>query len=124
MRNFGLRRSSLKTIGVTLIDIVPRRGPGDDILLSEDRNPNTNGAKLLGVTTEPGVRLPEIVEAVKSGRVRALIALGEDPSDIGITAAELSALPAFVAMGILSNVATQNATVILPAFAFAENAAR
>jgi len=109
-----------KTIGVTLIDIVPRRGPGDDILLSEDRNPNTNGAKLLGVTAEPGARLPEIVEAVKSGRIRALVALGEDPSDIGITAAELSALPAFVSMSMLSTVATQNATVVLPSFAFAE----
>ena len=109
-----------RTIGVTLIDILPRRGPGDDILLSEDRNPNTNGAKLLGVTAEPGARLPEIVEAVKSGRIRALVALGEDPSEIGFTEAELSALPAFVAMGILSNMATQNATVVLPSFAFAE----
>jgi NADH-quinone oxidoreductase subunit G len=109
-----------RTIGVTLIDIVPRRGPGDDILLSEDRNPNTNGAKLLGVTREPGARLLEIVEGVKSGRIRALVALGEDLSDIGITAVELSALPAFVAMGILSNMATQNATVVLPSFAFAE----
>ena len=89
-------------------------------MLSEDRNPNTNGAKLLGVTAEPGARLPEIVEGVRSGRVRALVALGEDPSEIGFTAAELSALPAFVAMGILSNMATQNATVVLPSFAFAE----
>ena len=30
-----------KLLGTTLIDIVPRTGPGDDILLSEDRNPNT-----------------------------------------------------------------------------------
>jgi len=109
-----------KSIGVELIDIVPRLGPGDDILLSEDRNPNTNGAKLLGLTAEPGARLPEIVEAVKSGRVKALVALGENPGDLGLTAAELSALPAFIVMSILSNVATQNATVVLPSFAFAE----
>jgi NADH-quinone oxidoreductase subunit G len=109
-----------KAIGVELIDIVPRRGPGDDILLSEDRNPNTNGARLLGVTAEPGARLPEIVEGVKSGRVKALVALGENPADLGLTAAELSALPAFIVMSILSNVATQNATVVLPSFAFAE----
>src|SRR6266403_3385680 len=36
-----------KSLGVEMIDIVPRRGPGDDILLSKDRNPNTNGARLL-----------------------------------------------------------------------------
>jgi NADH-quinone oxidoreductase subunit G len=64
--------------------------------------------------------LPEIVEAVKSGRVKALISLGENPGDLGLTAAELSALPAFVVMSILSNVFTQNATVVLPSFAFAE----
>src|SRR5207253_8839094 len=34
-------------LNVSLIDIVPRKGEGDDILLSEDRNPNTNGAKII-----------------------------------------------------------------------------
>jgi NADH-quinone oxidoreductase subunit G len=109
-----------KSIGVELIDIVPRGGPGDDILLSADRNPNTNGAKLLRVTAEPGARLAEIVEGVRFGRVKALVALGEDPGELGLTAAELSVLPAFIVMSILSNVATQNATVVLPSFAFAE----
>src|SRR5207245_1040074 len=33
-----------RTLDVELIDIVPRTGAGDDILLSEDRNPNTNRA--------------------------------------------------------------------------------
>ena len=33
-----------KSLGAQWIDIVPRREPGDDILLSKDRNPNTNGA--------------------------------------------------------------------------------
>src|ERR1700740_2889227 len=30
------------SLGVKRIDVVPRRGRGDKILLSEDRNPNTN----------------------------------------------------------------------------------
>ena len=72
------------------------------------------------MTAEPGARLPEIVEAVKSGRVKALVALGENPGDLGLTAAELSALPAFIVMSILSNVSAQNATVVLPSFTFAE----
>src|SRR6185295_182483 len=42
-----------KLLGIELLDILPRTGPGDEILLSEDRNPNTNGAKLiLGLTSE------------------------------------------------------------------------
>src|SRR5882757_4973746 len=62
-----------RILSVQLIDIVPRRGPGDDILLSEDRNPNTNGARLFGLTNEPGAKLPALVEAISSGQVKALI---------------------------------------------------
>ena len=36
-----------KSLGAQWIDIVPRRESGDNILLSEDRNPNTNGARLI-----------------------------------------------------------------------------
>jgi len=109
-----------RALGVELIDIVPRTGPGDDILLSEDRNPNTNGARLLGVTSEPGAKLPAIADAVKSGRIKALITLGEDPMRLGISAEQLQDLSAFIVMDVLSNAATEHATVVLPSFAFAE----
>ena len=109
-----------RTLAVQLIDIVPRTGSGDDILLSEDRNPNTTGARLLGVTSEPGAKLPAIADAVKSGTVKALIALGENPTRLGISAEQLSGLSAFIVMDILSNDATENATVVLPSFVFAE----
>ncbi|PYL06958.1 MAG: NADH-quinone oxidoreductase subunit L [Verrucomicrobia bacterium] len=109
-----------RALGVDLIDIVPRSGPGDDILLSEDRNPNTNGARLLGITSEPGARLGEIAQAVKSGRVKALLALHENPIETGITAEELSNLPAFIVIDILENAVTEKATAVLPGFAFVE----
>jgi NADH-quinone oxidoreductase subunit G len=109
-----------KILGVDLIDIVPRTGPGDDILLSADRNPNTNGARLLGVTSVPGAKLREIKDDVVAGRVKALIALGENPVEIGLTVEQLKALPAFIVMNILSNDATEAATALLPSFGFAE----
>jgi NADH-quinone oxidoreductase subunit G len=109
-----------KILGVDLIDIVPRTGPGDDILLSADRNPNTNGARVLGVTSAPGARLRDIADGVVAGQVQALIALGENPIDIGLTIAQLKALPAFVVMNILTDDATEAATAILPSFGFAE----
>src|SRR5438309_1294896 len=108
------------TLGVELIDIVPRTGPGDDILLCEDRNPNTNGARLLGITSQPGAKLPAIADAVKSGRVKGLITLGENPTRLGISAEQLKDLSAFTVMDILSNATTEYATVVLPSFAFAE----
>jgi NADH-quinone oxidoreductase subunit G len=109
-----------RTLDVHLIDIVPRTGHGDDILLSRDRNPNTNGARLLGVTSEPGAKLPKIADAVKSGRIKALITLGENPMRLGISAKQLADLSAFIVMDILANEATEHATVVLPSFAFAE----
>ncbi len=109
-----------RALDVQLIDIVARTGPGDDILLSPDRNPNTNGARLLGITSEPGAKLTTIAEAVKSGRVKALMALGENPIDTGISVEQLSNLPAFVVMDILSNAVTEHATVVLPSLGFAE----
>jgi len=109
-----------QTLAVQLIDIVPRTGPGDDILLSEDRNPNTNGARLLGVAAEPGAKLSAIADAVKSGTVKALITLGENPMRLGISTEQLSQLSTFIVMDILSNDASENATVVLPSFVFAE----
>ncbi len=115
-----LTRQLATTLGVDLIDIVPRTGPGDDILLSVDRNPNTNGARLLGVTSYPGARLREIVDGVASGRIRGLVALGEDAADIGLTPAQLAGLPAFVVLNLLANNSTAAATALLPSFGFAE----
>ncbi|MDQ6808631.1 MAG: molybdopterin-dependent oxidoreductase [Verrucomicrobiota bacterium] len=110
-----------RTLGTGWIDIVPRWGEGDDILLSPDRNPNTNGAKLiLGLTSEPGARLRDIVNGVISGHIKGLIALGEDPTEIGLNPTQLTALPSFIAMNILANRATDAATVVLPSLGFAE----
>ena len=49
-----------------------------------------------------------------------MIALGENPIEIGLTVAQLKALPAFVVMNILANDATRAATAVLPSFGFAE----
>ena len=115
-----LTSSLAKVLGVQLIDIVPRRGPGDDILLSEDRNPNTNGARLVGVSAAPGAQLASIAKGVASGQVRALIALGENPLEAGVSSEALSQLPAFVLMDLLENPATSCATALLPSSGFAE----
>jgi NADH-quinone oxidoreductase subunit G len=110
-----------KALGVQWMDIVPRRGPGDDILLSDDRNPNANGARVvLGLNSTPGESLPAMVQAIRSGQVKALVALGENPISFGISEAQLTALPAFIVMDILSNNATEKATAVLPSFGFAE----
>jgi NADH-quinone oxidoreductase subunit G len=110
----------IRTLAVPWFDIVPRTESGDDILLSEDRNPNTNGARLLGLASEPGAKIPAIVEAISLGQVKALLVLGENPLRFGVSIQQLSNLPAFIVMDILANEATEHATALLPSFAFAE----
>jgi NADH-quinone oxidoreductase subunit G len=110
-----------RTLGVQWMDIVPRSGPGDDLLLSDDRNPNANGAHLvLQMNFNPGEKLPAIAEAIQSGQIKALLALGEHPTSFGVSAAQLQTLPAFIVMDILSNDATEKASAVLPALGFAE----
>jgi len=109
-----------KLLGVTLIGIAPRTGPGDDILLSEDRNPNTNGARLLGIASQGGTNLQRLKDAIGSGQIKALISLGENPLHCGITGESLERLPVYIVMDILSNEATRYASIVLPSLGFAE----
>jgi NADH-quinone oxidoreductase subunit G len=116
-----LTRKIAELLGVRYIDIVPCEGEGDDILLSEDRNPNTTGARLiLRLDEEPGAKFPAITKGVKSGAIRALVALGENPIKLGISAEQLTNMPAFIAMDILSNPGNEHATVLMSASGFAE----
>ena len=98
-------------------DVLPRPQKGDGFLVSDDGNPNTSGAKMLGLATG---RLASIAEGVRNGQISGLIVLGEDAVDCGIPAAELAKLEALVAMGILANRTTPYATVLLPSSAWAE----
>jgi NADH-quinone oxidoreductase subunit G len=110
-----------KSLGTQMIDIVPRRGPGDHILLSKDRNPNTNGARvILASTSEPGANLLAIADAVKSGQIKALAVFKENTMHLGIPVQRLTQLPVFIAMNVLPNEATEIATVVLPACGFSE----
>jgi NADH-quinone oxidoreductase subunit G len=110
-----------KSLGTDWIDIVPRREPGDNILLSEDRNPNTHGARLiLGSKSEPGANLLSISDAVKSGKIKALLILKENAMHLGIPVEQLAQLPVLIMMNVLPNEATRKATVVLPGCGFAE----
>jgi NADH-quinone oxidoreductase subunit G len=110
-----------KSLGTQRIDIVPRREPGDNILLSEDRNPNTNGARLiLGSQSEPGANLLAIADAVKTGKIKALVILKENTMHLGIPVEQLAQLPVLIMMNVLPNEATEKATVVLPGCGFAE----
>jgi len=116
-----LAKQLISTIGTHLRDIVPRVGEGDDILMSPDRNPNAKMAEMLKISgVVPGADLSEIGRQVKNGKLKGLILLGEDAADIGLTVEELKKLPTLIAVNILKNATTLNASVALPGAGFAE----
>jgi NADH-quinone oxidoreductase subunit G len=104
------------------VDVVPRMGVGDNILLNADRNPNTNGARILGVASKDtaSARLPGIVEQVNAGKIKALLCMGEDAFDCGVTRQTLETLPCLIYLGITQTATATDATVILPGAGFAE----
>jgi NADH-quinone oxidoreductase subunit G len=116
-----LARRLIETLGTPHHDVVPHWGEGDDLLLNADRTPNTIGAQLLGVTNErPGENLAGIVAKVRSGEIKAVLALQEDLLEAGFTAGDLNRLTFLLALTILPNPTVEAATVVLPGAAFAE----
>ncbi len=102
-------------------DIVPRAGTADGLLVSADRNPNTSGAKLLGLTTsKPGGRLKKFVEGVRAGTIKVVVTLGEDLTKTGLTEEDLAKLEAIIALDLLPNKTTPHATIVLPTSAWVE----
>jgi NADH-quinone oxidoreductase subunit G len=111
----------VNSLGLQWVDIVPRRGRADKVLLSKDRNPNTNGARLiLRPRSAPGAKLMAIADAVRSGEIQALVILKENAMHLGLSVEELARLPALIVMNNLHNAVTEKASVVLPACGFAE----
>ncbi len=116
-----LAKRLASVLGIEKIDVLPRHGEPDGIMIVADRNPNTRGAQLLGLAGEKaGSRLPEIAEGVKSGAIKAVISLGEDLTKCGLTADDLKKLEVLVVTDILPSQTTPRATVLLPASSWAE----
>jgi NADH-quinone oxidoreductase subunit G len=116
-----LTKKLIDSIGTSLHDIVPRFAEADQILMSADRNPNTLGAQITGVTGEkPGGGLKEIADKIKSGTLKAVVALGEDLTQLELTAEDLKKLAALIVMDILPNETTRSASILLPSSAFSE----
>ncbi|MBU6300938.1 MAG: molybdopterin-dependent oxidoreductase [Verrucomicrobia bacterium] len=106
---------------VSSLEVVPREGAGDGYLIAADRNPNTNGAKLIFGMKTPGLELPAIRAAVESGAIRGLLVFGEDLTEVpGWSEETLKRLTLLVSVGTHANRTADNAHVVLPAASWAE----
>ena len=116
-----LTKRLAKALGTELIDIRPRPQKGDGFLVSDDGNPNTRGAQLLGVASAtPGSKIAEIAAGIAAGRITSLLVIGENPLHAGLTEADLGKLASLIVIDILPNSASKFASAILPGSAAAE----
>jgi NADH-quinone oxidoreductase subunit G len=112
-----LARRLAPALEIELFDVLPRPQQGDGFLISDDGNPNTRGAKLLGPATG---KLQEIASGVSNGTIKSLLVLGEDALECGISEEDLRKLDSLVVTAILPSTTTATATVLLPAASWAE----
>ena len=122
-------------------DSIPRVGEGDKLLVSPDKNPNTNGARLTGICfTEVGINLAKIADGITQGKIRTLLVFGENLAkrgvsneqlreretisevveEHGLTAEVLAKLDTLIVSDILPNETTRLAHYVLPGCAPAE----
>jgi NADH-quinone oxidoreductase subunit G len=114
-------RALASELGTGAFTVVPRSGENDGILISEDRNPNTTGAKLVWGSQDPGNQLADILSGVRSGSIKALLVFGEElTAEAGFMKEDL-AKPAFIAsIQLLAGPTADASHVLLPGAAFAE----
>jgi NADH-quinone oxidoreductase subunit G len=116
-----LKKLATKLGAIT--DSVPRQGQADKLLVSADRNPNTNGAIFTGIVdchAEMGRNVAKIADGIRSGSIRTLIVFGEDLTKHGIGTDLLAKLETLIVSDILPNATTAAATYLLPGCAHAE----
>ncbi len=107
--------------GVQMTDIVAHVGEADTFLVSADKNPNTSGAQLMGLTgITPGCMIPKICEGIEQGNIRALLIIQECAVKAGIPKTMLQKLDALIVLDILPSETTKLADVVLPGAAHVE----
>jgi NADH-quinone oxidoreductase subunit G len=113
--------SKLKAKLGAVSDSVARSGQSDKLLVSADKNPNTNGARLTKICfTEIGSNLPRIAEDIKTGKIKTLVVFGEDVTKHGIGADLLAKLDTLIVSDILPSATTKLAHYVLPGCAHVE----
>jgi NADH-quinone oxidoreductase subunit G len=133
--------SKLKARLGAISDSLPRVGEGDKLLVSADKHPNTNGARLTGICfTEMGINLAALPaalnragsrpcwslaktsskRAVNPEQLRERETVGEVVEEHGLTAELLAKLETLIVSDILPNETTKLAHYVLPGCAHAE----
>lgn len=105
-----------ETLGgdAVLADIITRTGQADGILRNADLNPNTAGAKLLGIASG---KMDAIRTGIANGSIQGVLFFNESLAEAGLTPDALKKTSVVINVGLRSNAA---AHINLPTASFAE----
>ncbi len=104
------------------VSLVARTGQGDGLLISADRNPNVRGALVTGlISALPATQLTELGAAIDAGKVKTVVAVGEDLRAAGLSEAQLAKV-SVVYLGTHANATSAAAKVVLPTLTVFEKA--
>ncbi|HEY9249917.1 MAG TPA: molybdopterin-dependent oxidoreductase [Rariglobus sp.] len=104
------------------VSLVSRVGQGDKLLISADRNPNVRGALVTGlIAALPSAQLTSLAADIDSGKVKAVVSVGEDLTAAGLTAAQLAKV-SVIYLGTHANATSAAAKVVVPTVTVFEKA--
>lgn len=111
----------LSLLGTETVAAVPRQQESDGYLISADRNPNTNGVKLVLGMDDPAAKLGAIKDGLAGGTVKALVVLQENIiDDAGFTAEDLGRADFVLSTYPMANPTADASDVVLPGACWAE----
>jgi NADH-quinone oxidoreductase subunit G len=115
-----IAKELLRTPNLAFTHRVEGDGFQDDFLIKADKNPNTMGARLLGIPVGPA--FDGVIERIAAGKVKALLACGDAIGAFsGAETAELLSRVPFVAqLGTNEGPVSKAASAVLPCASFAE----
>ena len=104
------------------VSLVSRTAPGDNLLISADRNPNVRGALVTGlVSALPSAQITALAADIDSGKVKTVVSVGEDLIAAGLTAAQFAKI-SVVYLGTHANATSAAAQVVIPTLTVFEKA--
>lgn len=121
--NFALVKFA-KSLGVANLDFAKHivTGDQDDILIREDKTPNSLGAELVGVKSgSNGMSLEAMMKAMKEGKIKALYVMEDDVAAFSDEFEKvLTKLKLLIVHASNENKTTMLADIVFPASTFAE----
>jgi NADH-quinone oxidoreductase subunit G len=116
-------RTTLAAAGIERVVVPPHdEGADDALLIRRDRTPNARGVALVGFGAPAASTVAGLAGDIATGRVKALLVVGEDPAGDGwLPASALENLEALVVIDAFRTATAEAAQVALPATAYGES---